>query len=76
MTALSGVTGTVVTIRSRPVSLLRGRIDPVVSTASITDAAEICTGAAKLGDSPTRACADRAPEPLTIYHDTTEGDRR
>jgi len=76
MTALSGVTGTVVTIRSRPVSLLRGRIDPVVSTASITDAAEICIGAAELGDSPTRACADRAPEPLTIYHDTTEGDRR
>ena len=43
MAALTGVTGTVVTIRSRPVILLRGRIDPVASTASITDAAEICT---------------------------------
>jgi len=35
MAALTGVTGTVVTIRSRPVILLRGRIDPVASTASI-----------------------------------------
>lgn len=43
MAALTGVTGTVVTIRSRPVILLRGRVDPVASTASITDAAEICT---------------------------------
>jgi hypothetical protein len=43
MAALTGVTGTVVTIRSRPVILLRGRIDPVASTASITDAAETCT---------------------------------
>lgn len=41
--ALTGVTGTVVTIQSRPVILLRGRVDPVASTASITDAAETCT---------------------------------
>jgi hypothetical protein len=42
MAALTGVTGTVATIRSRPVILLRGRIDPVASADSITDAAEIC----------------------------------
>lgn len=34
MAALTGVTGTVVTIRSRPVILMRRRIDPVASTAS------------------------------------------
>lgn len=39
---LTGVTGTVATIRSRPVILLRGRMDPLASVASITDAAEIC----------------------------------
>lgn len=43
MDAFIGVTGTVVTIRARPVILLRGRVDPVASTASIADAAEICT---------------------------------
>lgn len=43
MAALTGVSGTVVTIRSRPVILLRGRIDPVASVASITDAAATCT---------------------------------
>lgn len=32
MAALTGVTGTVVTIRSRPVILMRRRIDPVAST--------------------------------------------
>ncbi len=48
MAALTGVTGTVVTIRSRPVILLRGRIGPVASTASITDA---------LVDSPRRGKA-------------------
>lgn len=42
MAALTGVTGTVATIRSRPVILLRGRIDPVASADSVTDAAEIC----------------------------------
>lgn len=42
MAALTGVTGTVATIRSRPVILLRGRIDPVASAETITDAAEIC----------------------------------
>ncbi|MGH3349728.1 MAG: hypothetical protein ACRDPS_03600 [Nocardioides sp.] len=42
MAALTGVTGTVATIRSRPVIVLHGRIDPVASPASITDAAEIC----------------------------------
>lgn len=42
MAALTGVTGTVATIRSRPVILLHGRIDPVASPASITDAAETC----------------------------------
>ncbi|MEU0316115.1 hypothetical protein [Nocardioides sp. NPDC006273] len=43
LAALTGVSGTVVTIRSRPVILLRGRIDPVASVASITDAAETCS---------------------------------
>lgn len=43
MAALTSVSGTVVTIRSRPVILLRGRIDPVASVASITDAAETCS---------------------------------
>ncbi|TQL67909.1 hypothetical protein FB381_1797 [Nocardioides albertanoniae] len=42
MAALTGVTGTVATIRSRPVILLHGRIDPIASAASIADAAEIC----------------------------------
>lgn len=42
MAALTGVTGTVATIRSRPVILLRGRVDPVASVASLTEAAEIC----------------------------------
>ncbi|MEU6137516.1 alkaline shock response membrane anchor protein AmaP [Nocardioides sp. NPDC047086] len=42
MAALTGVTGTVATIRSRPVIMLRGRIDPVASVASLTEAAEIC----------------------------------
>lgn len=43
LAAVTGVTGTVITIRSRPVILLRGRIDPVAPTASITDAVETCT---------------------------------
>jgi hypothetical protein len=43
LAALTGVSGTVVTIRSRPVILLRGRIDPVASVTSITDAAETCS---------------------------------
>lgn len=39
---LTGVTGTVVTIRSRPVILLRGRIDPAAAVEPVADAAEIC----------------------------------
>ncbi|MFE6509197.1 hypothetical protein ACFVDI_00985 [Nocardioides sp. NPDC057767] len=39
---LTGVTGTVVTIRSRPVILLRGRIDPAAAVAPVADAAETC----------------------------------
>lgn len=39
---LTGVSGTVVTIRSRPVILLRGRIDPVAAVAPVAEAAEIC----------------------------------
>lgn len=43
LAALTGVSGTVATIRSRPVILLRGRIDPVASVESVTEAAETCT---------------------------------
>ncbi|MFE6650004.1 hypothetical protein ACFVJS_25830 [Nocardioides sp. NPDC057772] len=53
---LTGVTGTVVTIRSRPVILLRGRIDPAAAVAPVADAAEICSrdvAAAFPGDSIT-----------------------
>lgn len=39
---LTAVTGTVVTIRSRPVILLRGRIDPAAAVEPVADAAEIC----------------------------------
>lgn len=39
---LTGVTGTVITVRSRPVILLRGRIDPVAAVAPVADAAETC----------------------------------
>lgn len=40
---LTGVTGTVLTIRSRPVILLRGHIDPAAAVAPVADAAEICS---------------------------------
>lgn len=43
LAAVTAVTGTVVTIRSRPVIQLRGRIDPVASVTSITEAAETCS---------------------------------
>lgn len=43
LAAVTAVSGTVVTIRSRPVILLRGRIDPVASVTSITEAAETCS---------------------------------
>ena len=39
---LTGVTGTVLTIRSRPVILLRGHIDPAAAVAPVADAAETC----------------------------------
>ncbi len=39
---LTGFTGTVLTIRSRPVILLRGHIDPAAAVAPVADAAEIC----------------------------------
>ncbi|MFI5627719.1 hypothetical protein ACIA03_29950 [Nocardioides sp. NPDC051685] len=40
---LTGVTGTVLTIRSRPVILLRGHIDPAAAVAPVADAAETCS---------------------------------
>lgn len=43
MAPLTGVTGTVLTIRSRPVILLRGHIDPAAAVAPVADAAETCS---------------------------------